>query len=124
MTRIDRYILVLFARTMLICFFSLGGVFVVFHAFSNLEGLLRLAQKGGSVPIALLGFYGPYMLMLFDWTASIIALMAMLFTISWLRRSGELTALLAAGVRHGRVLRPMLVLVAVVIAAQWFSREW
>jgi lipopolysaccharide export system permease protein len=123
MTRIDRYILVLFARTMLICFLSLGGVFVVFHAFNNLDELYRHSQAVGSMPLALISFYGPYMLMLFDWTASIIALMAMLFTVSWLRRSGELTALLAAGVQHGRILRPMLVLVAAVIGVQWFNRE-
>jgi len=124
MTKIDRYILFLFARTMLICFLSIGGVFVVFHAFSNLDDLLRLGTDSGSLPIALIRFYGPYMMMLFDWTAAIIALMAMLFTVSWLRRSGELTALLAAGVRHGRVLRPMLFVVAVVIIGQSFCREW
>lgn len=124
MTRIDRYILTLFARTMLICFLSLGGVFVVFHAFNNLDELSQMVSNGRSVPGVLLGFYGPYMLMLFDWTASIIALMAMLFTVSWLRRSGELTALLAAGVKHGRILRPMLLLVAAVIVGQGVSREW
>jgi lipopolysaccharide export system permease protein len=123
MTKIDRYILFLFARTMLICFLSIGGVFVVFHAFSNLDDLIRLGTDSGSLPIALIRFYGPYMMMLFDWTAAIIALMAMLFTVSWLRRSGELTALLAAGVRHGRVLRPMLFVVAVVIIGQSFCRE-
>ncbi len=124
MTQIDRYILVLFARTMLICFLSLGGVFVVFHAFNNLDELSKMMSDGRSAPVVLLGFYGPYMLMLFDWTASIIALMAMLFTVSWLRRSGELTALLAAGVKHGRILRPMLMLVAIVIVVQAISREW
>ncbi len=35
MTQIDRYIFVLFARTIIICFFCLGGVFVVFHAFNK-----------------------------------------------------------------------------------------
>jgi lipopolysaccharide export system permease protein len=123
MTQIDRYILMLFARTILICFSSIGGVFVVFHAFNNLDDLHRLAEDNGSLPLALFGFYGPYMLMLFDWTASIIALMAMLFTVSWLRRSGELTSLLASGVRHGRVLRPMLITVVAVIALQALCRE-
>lgn len=123
MTQIDRYILMLFARTILICFSSIGGVFVVFHAFNNLDDLHRLAEDNGSLPLALFGFYGPYMLMLFDWTASIISLMAMLFTVSWLRRSGELTSLLAAGVRHGRVLRPMLITVLAVIVMQALCRE-
>lgn len=124
MTKIDRYILVLFARTILICFSSIGGVFVVFHAFTNLEDLQRLTDSGGSAVLTLLRFYGPYMLMLFDWTAAIIALMSMLFTVSWLRRTGELTSLLAAGIRHGRVIRPMLLTVAMVIAVQCLCREF
>ncbi len=123
MTKIDRYITILFLRTMLICFFSIGGVFVVFHAFNNLDALTRLVDEAGSAPLALASYYGPYLLLLFDWTAAIISLMAMLFTVSWLRRSGELTSLLAAGVRHGRILRPMLVIVVGVIVAQWISRE-
>ncbi|TVP97897.1 MAG: YjgP/YjgQ family permease [Planctomycetaceae bacterium] len=123
MTQIDRYILFLFARTILICFSSIGGVFVVFHAFNNLDELYRLAADSESMPLALISYYGPYMLMLFDWTAAIIALMAMLFTVGWLRRTGELTSLLAAGIRHGRILRPMLALVAAVILLQAYCRE-
>lgn len=124
MTRIDRYILILFARTVLICFLSIGSVFVVFHAFSNLDDLIRMGNDNGSMALALVGYYGPYMLMLFDWTAAIIALMAMLFTVAWLRRSGEMTSMLAAGVNHGRILRPMLVMVGLVIGAQWAIREF
>ncbi len=123
MTKIDRYILTLFARTNLICFLSLAGVFVVFHAFNNLDELARRGQQSGSMVFAMFVFYGPYLLMLFDWTATIIALMSLLFTVGWLRRSGELTALLAAGIQHGRVLRPMLVFCALVIGVQWFNRE-
>ena len=123
MTKIDRYILVLFARTILICFLSLGGVFVVFHAFNNLEELSRQTSGGRSMPVVLVSYYGPYMLMLFDWTASIIALIAMLFTVGWLRRSGEMTALLSAGINHGRILRPMLFLSLIVVIAQGFNRE-
>jgi len=123
MTKIDRYIFVLFARTTLICFCSLAGVFVVFHAFNNLDELAKQTDDGTSMATVLAAYYGPYMLLLFDWTASIITLTAMLFTIGWLRRSGELTALLAAGVNHGRILRPMLVLSFLVCALQVVNRE-
>lgn len=124
MTQIDRYILFLFGRTVLICFLSIGGVFVVFHAFSNLDDLAKLGSGSQSLVVGLIGYYGPYMLLLFDWTAAIISLMAMLFTVAWLRRSGEMTALLAAGVHHGRILRPMLLMVALVIAGQFAVREF
>lgn len=123
MTQIDRYILFLFCRTVLICFLSIGGVFVVFHAFSNLDDLAALGDHSQSLVWGLLGYYAPYMLLLFDWTAAIISLMAMLFTVAWLRRSGEMTALLAAGVNHGRILRPMLLTVGLVVVGQLLIRE-
>ncbi len=123
MTKIDRYIFVLFARTIAICFCSLSGVFVVFHAFNNLDNLTKQVSANQSIALVLAEYYGPYLLMLFDWTASIIALIAMLFTVGWLRRSGELTALLAAGVNHGRILRPMIVLTFVVVLMQLVNRE-
>ncbi|MGV3484620.1 MAG: LptF/LptG family permease [Planctomycetaceae bacterium] len=124
MTKIDRYIFLLFARTMLICFSSLAGVFVVFHAFNHLDDLAKQVSDTESMPMVLAGYYGPYLLMLFDWTAAIIAMMAMLFTIGWLRRSGELTALLAAGVNHGRILRPMIFMSLIVVVFQLINREY
>ncbi len=123
MTTIDRYITSLFARTILICFFSLGSVFVVFHAFNHLDDIAKQGKLDGSIAVTLANYYGPYLLMLFDWTGAIITLMALLFTIGWLRRSGELTALVAAGVSHGRILRPMIVLSLFIIMLQVANRE-
>lgn len=123
MTRIDRYILVLFLRTVLICFCSLAGIFVVFHAFTSMDELVRQGQIEGGLPGVLVRFYGPYMLLLFDWTGAIIALMAFLFTIGWLRRTGELTSTLAAGVSHGRLMRPMIIASLVIVSVQMLSRE-
>ena len=68
-------------------------------------------------------YYGPYMLLLFDWTGAIIALMAFLFTVGWLRRTGELTAVLSAGISHGRIFRPMIVASLVIVIIQLVNRE-
>ena len=124
MTRIDRYIVVLFARTILICFCSLAGVFVVFHAFNHLDDLTKQVNDDESIAMILAAYYGPYLLMLFDWTAAIIALLAMLFAVGWLRRSGEMTALLAAGINHGRILQPMILVTFVVVLLQLINREY
>lgn len=123
-TRIDRYILTLYLRTLLICFCSLGGIFVVFHAFSNLEALAEHAQVMGGFAYAMVDYYGPYLLVIFDSTSPILALLSLLFTIGWLRQSGELTSILAAGVRHGRILRPMLYAALVIIGIGLVNREW
>lgn len=122
-TKIDRYILVLFLRTVFVCFCSLAGIFVVFHAFNNINQLSDQGKTDGGLFLVMIRYYGPYMLLLFDMTGAIITLMAFLFTAGWLRRTGELTATLAAGVSHGRILRPMIVAAVFIIFAQLANRE-
>ena len=98
MTQIDRYILVFFLRTSLICFCSIAGIFIVFHAFTSLDDLVRQGQVEDGLVRVMMRYYGPYLLLLFDWTGAIIVLMALLFTVGWIRRAGELTAILSAGI--------------------------
>lgn len=124
MTLIDRYIFGLFLRTFLVCFASLAGIFVVFHAFTNMTDLAELAEsRGVSITLVMAEYYGPYLLLLFDWTGAIIALMALLFVVGWLRRTGELTATLSAGISHGRIFRSMIFAALTLILVQLVSRE-
>ena len=125
MTQIDRYLLSLFLRMIAVCFASVAGVFIVFHAFSNLNSLVDLAGQRDSTLIAVAAsFYGPYLLWLFDLTGAMIALMALLCAVAWVRRTGELTALLSAGVSHGRILRPLILAAGCLVVLQFFSREF
>ncbi len=123
MTKIDRYILVLFLRTVLICFCSLAGIFIVFHAFTSMDDLVKQGQAEDGLIRVMMRYYGPYMLLLFDWTGAIIALMAFLFSIGWLRRTGELTAVLSAGISHGRIFRPILIASLAIVLIQFVNRE-
>ena len=123
-TQVDRYILTLFLRTVLVCFCSLAGVFVVFHAFTNMDQLLDLTRNGDSLAAVMAHYYGPYMVLLFDWTGAIITLMSFLFVVGWLRRTQELTATLSIGVSHGRIFRPMIFAAGVIILVQLASREF
>ena len=108
---------------MLICFCSIAGIFVVFHAFSHMEDLLRQGQQEGSLLTVFVRCYGPYMLLLFDMTGAIITLMAFMFTVGWLRRTGELTAILSAGISHGRIFKPIVYASLIIILAQLANRE-
>ncbi len=122
-TKIDRYILTLFLRTVLICFCSIAGIFVVFHAFTSMDELVKQGQERDGLLRVMFRYYGPYLLLMFDWTGAIITLMAFLFTIGWLRRTGELTSTLAAGISHGRLLRPMIIASLAIVTFQLFNRE-
>ncbi len=124
MTKIDRYILILFLRTVMVCFLSLAGIFIVFHAFTAFEDLVAQTRSGESLPSVLVRFYGPYLILLFDMTGAIITLMSFLFTVGWLRRTGELTATLSAGISHGRIFRSMVIASLVIISAQLICREF
>lgn len=108
----------------MVCFASLSGIFVVFHAFTNMTDLGELAEERGvGISTVMAEYYGPYLLLLFDWTGAIIALMALLFVVGWLRRTGELTATLAAGVSHGRIFRAMIFAALAIVLVQLASRE-
>ena len=109
---------------MMISFCSIGGIFVVFHAFTSMDDLAKQTQSGESFLRVVVRIYGPRMLLLFDWTGAMIALMAFLFTVGWLRRTGELTSTLAAGISHGRLLRPMIMASLAIVSIQLLSREF
>ena len=46
MTRIDRYLLIIYFRTLLIRFASLAGIFVVIHAFTTSRNCPHLGAIG------------------------------------------------------------------------------
>lgn len=124
MTRIDRYLLFLYVRVLVICFTSLTGLLIVVQVFSNLDEFMRYAkQQSHSLLEVLIEYYGPYTLTIFERLSGLIALLALLFVIAWLYRTNEFTALLAAGVTKWRVVRPLLIASACVILGASLMRE-
>jgi lipopolysaccharide export system permease protein len=120
---IDRYLLRQFVQTYLICWFSLLGLYVVFDAFTNLEEFIRCGEKSGGI-LALLGsFYGYQSIAFFDRTSALLALVAAMFTVSWLQRHNELTALMAAGIPRVRIVRPILAAAVTVSLIAAVNRE-
>lgn len=124
MTRIDRYLLFLYVRVLVICFTSLTGLLIVVQVFSNLDEFVRFAkqQEQGLLQV-LIEYYGPYTLTIFERLSGLFALLALLFVIAWLYRTNEFTALMAAGVTKWRVVRPLLIASACVVLAAALIRE-
>jgi len=108
MTIIDRYLLRTFARTLLICYVSLVGLYVVFDAFTNLEEFLRCAGRAGGLLHLLWSFYSYRSIVFFDRTSALLALVASMFTVAWLQRHNEMTALMAAGISRLRIVAPLI----------------
>jgi len=115
MNIIDRYLLRQFIKTFVICYVSLTGLYVVFDAFANFEEFLRGAERHGGL-LPLMGKYYAYRsVFFFDRTAGLLTLLSAMFTVTWIRRNNELTALMAAGVCRTRIVLP-IVCAAVLIA--------
>lgn len=121
---IDRYMLRQFIQTFAICFVSLTGLYIVFDAFTNLEKFIECAEKNqiGLFPL-IAGFYAYRVLFFFDLTAGMLALTAAMFTITWIQRHNEMTALMAAGISRIRVAMPVIMAAAVVALIGTANRE-
>jgi lipopolysaccharide export system permease protein len=112
---IDRYLLGQFLRTFAIFFLSLTGLIIVFDCVSNLGEYLRCGEKTGGVGKLLLQYYGVQVFGLFDRTNALLTLISVMFTVSWIQRHNEMTALMAAGVSRIRIVKP-LILAAVFVS--------
>lgn len=122
MTIIDRYLSLLFLKTVLTCMISFAGLFVVVHLFSNLDELTNISEQIGWWGV-FEQFYLPRFADLFDKSVGIVILVAAIFSISLLQRRRELTALEANGLTKARVLRSIFVLAGLLIVLGVLNRE-
>ncbi|HUT13619.1 MAG TPA: LptF/LptG family permease [Thermoguttaceae bacterium] len=120
---IDRYLLRQFLQTFVICYLSLAGLYIVFDAFTHLEEFFNCAEKTGGL-FSLMGSYYSYRAILFfDRSSGLLTLVAAMFTVSWIQRHNELTALQAAGISRLRVAAPIIVAAAVIALLSAANRE-
>lgn len=122
MTILDRYLLLLFLRTFLVCFLSFTGLYIVIHLFSNLDELSGLSKESSWGEL-MLAFYGPRVAEMFGKTAPVLALVAGIFSISMLQRNRELTAIEAGGITKLRALRSIIFAGLVIVGLTVANRE-
>ena len=122
MNIIDRYLLRQFLQNFVVCFVSLTGVYVVFDAFTNLEAFMRFA-KGMALLKVMAAYYGYQSLAFFDRISSLLVLMSAMFTMAWIQRHHEMTALMAAGISRIRVVAPVLAAAVLIVLLATINRE-
>ncbi len=120
---IDRYLLRQFVQTFVICYLSLTGLYVIFDLFTNLEEFLRCADEAGELWRLIGSYYAYRAVLFFDRTSGLLTLVAAMFTVAWIQRHNEMTALMAAGVSKLRVVRPILVAAVIIALGAAASRE-
>ncbi|HEX5103683.1 MAG TPA: LptF/LptG family permease, partial [Pirellulaceae bacterium] len=99
---IDRALVLLFLKSLLVCFVSLAGLSFIVDLANNAEEFLGYVKQHG--PLVLLDYYGPRSLLFFDRTAGLLALVSTIFAITLMQRSNEFTALMAAGIGPARII--------------------
>ena len=121
---IDRYVLRQFIQVFLVCWISLTGLFTVFHAFSNLDEFIRYCETHDEPLLEVMGnFYAYRTIAFFDQISPILAMISAMFTVTWLQRHNELTALMAAGFSRRRIVRPVIMAAIVVAGLALITRE-
>ena len=98
-------------------------MFIVFDLFTNLEKFVTAARKAGGVLPFIAQYYMYQTILFFDRIGGMLALVSAMFTVSWIQRHNEMTALMAAGVSRIRVLLPIIIAVAVVSLLSAANRE-
>ena len=100
---IDRYLLRQFVQTFVICFLSLVGIVIVFDLLHELRSSSPAGKANGGVMRFIGRYYMFQTIGLFDRVGGLLAIVSAMFTVSWIQRNNEMTALMAAGVSHARV---------------------
>jgi len=120
---IDRYLLLQFIKSFLIFFISFTGLFIVIDSFNNLDEFLQYGDETGSTFGVLFDYYVPRVFTFFAMTSGILTLIAAMFTVTWIQRDNEMTALVSAGIPEGRVLRPIILAVIFISTLAVLNRE-
>lgn len=124
MATFDRYLLRLFIKVLLACFLSMVGLYIVIDAFGNLDEFIGYGRdQGGPFPI-IADYYSARVPWFFDHASGMLALVAGMFAITWLQKTNELTALMAAGITTKRIVRPLIAAAIVVSMIAAANREF
>jgi lipopolysaccharide export system permease protein len=122
---LNRYLLRQFLQVFAICFLSLTGLYIVIDAFGHLDHFSSYAERGeGSLLGIMTQYYAYHSLAFFDGTSGILAMISAMFTVTWLQRHQELTAIMAAGISKMRILKPLLFAAAGVSLLGVANREF
>jgi lipopolysaccharide export system permease protein len=122
---IDRYLLRQFVQNFVICFIAFVGIYIVADVLSNLDEFLHHAETE-ETPLwrIILEFYGYRSIFMFERTCSILTMISGMFTVTWIQRHNEMTALTAAGVARARVVRPVVLAAVAMCLLTCLGREF
>ena len=112
-----------FAKAYVICFIALVGLYVVIDAFENIDEFAKISNSTVELFQNMGHYYYIKMFGFYDRLCGVIAMMAAIFTVTWMQKNNELLAMLAAGISTPRVIRPVLVSSVIVSLGAVLNQE-
>jgi lipopolysaccharide export system permease protein len=104
----DRYLIRLFVRVLIVCFVSITGLYIVVDACGNANEFVDYSKSQDGLLPVLTDYYSSRVPWFFDQISALLTLVAAMFAIASLKRSNEMTALMAAGIPTWRIVRPLI----------------
>lgn len=123
MTKVDRYVLRNFFRTLILWYLCLVGLFVVFDLFTNFDDVLSSGKAGGNIILSIGRYYFFKTFQFFDVMVSLLIMISAMITLSTMIRHNELIPLLASGVSQFRIIMPIVGAAVVVVLLAMACRE-
>ncbi|HAA72254.1 MAG TPA: hypothetical protein DCE55_24170 [Planctomycetaceae bacterium] len=125
MSLIDRYICWLFLRVSLCSAACLIGLIVLIDVAGNFEEFIGFGDHSLHGFLRVIGtYYLARSLIYFDWMSALIALMSTIFVMTWLKRTNEMAALMAAGIPSSRIVKPLIIAAVAVATGAALNREF
>ena len=123
MTRIDRYILYNFFKSLILWYVCLVGLYMVFDIFTNFDDILSMGKNSGNMAVAIGRFYFFKTFQFFDVLVSLLIMVSAMVTLSTMIRHNEMIPLLAAGISQVRIIMPIIGAAVVVTFLAMACRE-
>ena len=120
---LDRYLLRQFFRVFAMVFVSLLGIYVVADFVGNLTEFVDHGKQSQSLGKMLLVYYGARVPWFFDIASRNVAMLSAVFSLAWLQRDNEMTALMAAGISRWRIAKPLIVASTLIAVLAVVNRE-
>lgn len=122
MATLDRVLFYSFLRSYLIVLSSLLSLYVIIDLFTHLDDF---ASRGNLLAVLehIVKYYSVRIAQIFDRLSEAIALIAAIFTVSWMQRNNELLPQLSAGISTQRVLRPVVFGAGLMLAIGPINQE-
>jgi len=124
MSILDRQRFWAFLKAYVVCFTSLVSLYIVIDAFANFDEFTKRASSAPELARVMGRFYLVHSSEMFDKLCGVIAMMAAIFTVTWMQKNNELLAMLAAGISTQRVIRPVIISSILVSSLAVINQEW